>query len=127
MSGETDLVLLLRYLEPRLDDGEVVFVSTVQPLDVPARAVLHEDEGITHVVARADADRLGLTYDFVGAWITLAVSSALDAVGLTAAVATALADAGISANVLAGYHHDHLVVPHARAADAVAVLKRLAG
>ena len=44
--------------------------------------------------------------------------SALEAVGLTAAVATALAAAGIPANVLAGYSHDHLLVPEDRADDA---------
>ena len=53
--------------------------------------------------------------------------SALDAVGLTAAVSTALADAGISCNVLAGFHHDHLVVPADRATDALALLSALAG
>lgn len=46
--------------------------------------------------------------------------------GLTAAVATALADDGIACNVVAGYHHDHLFVPAARAADAMESLVRLA-
>lgn len=52
--------------------------------------------------------------------------SALEAVGLTAAVALALTDAGISCNVVAGFHHDHLFVPFGRAAEAVAVLEALA-
>ena len=52
--------------------------------------------------------------------------SALDAVGLTAAFATALAAAGISCNVLAGYHHDHVLVDTDRASEAVSVLERLA-
>ena len=51
--------------------------------------------------------------------------SALDAVGLTAAVAGALAEAGISCNVLAGAHHDHLLVPVDRADDALVALAQL--
>ena len=51
--------------------------------------------------------------------------TALDAVGLTAAVATALAEHGIPANVIAGFYHDHLLVPEDRADDAVAVLRGL--
>jgi len=35
---------------------------------------------------------------------------ALSAVGLTAVFAGALAAAGISANVVAGFHHDHVFV-----------------
>jgi hypothetical protein len=54
--------------------------------------------------------------------ITLTVPSALDGVGLTAAVATALADAGIPCNVVAAFHHDHLFVPAAMAKRAVRVL-----
>src|SRR3954469_14930878 len=49
-------------------------------------------------------------------------SPALDAVGLTAAIRTALADAGLSCNVIAGYHHDHLLVPADRAPEAITVL-----
>ena len=64
---------------------------------------------------------------FVAAWLSLRVHSALDAVGLTAAVSRALADAGIACNVLAGFHHDHLLVPAARRADAIAALHALRG
>ena len=64
-------------------------------------------------------------YDFVAAWITLQVHSALGAVGLTAAVSRVLTEAGISANVVAGFTHDHLFVPHDRADDAVRTLVAL--
>ncbi len=59
------------------------------------------------------------------AWITLTVHSSLEAVGLTAAVANTLASAGIACNVLAGFHHDHLLVPIDRVDDAMAALSRL--
>jgi hypothetical protein len=124
-TGEAALNRLLATMEPTLRDGEYVFVSVDSPAELPALATLQEAEGVTCVLARPDADALGLDYDFVGAWITLQVSSALDAVGLTAAVSSALADAGISCNVLAGFHHDHLLVPHHRADDAITVLTDL--
>ena len=84
-----------------------------------------EPEGRTLVLPRQRADELGLPYEFVAAWITLHVHSALDAVGLTAAFATALTAEGISANVVAGYFHDHLFVPEDRADDAMRALRRL--
>ena len=46
--------------------------------------------------------------------MTLEVRSALGALGLSAAVTGALCEPGISCNVVAGYHHDHLLVPHER-------------
>ncbi len=51
--------------------------------------------------------------------------SDLAAVGLTAAFATALAAEGLSCNVIAGVHHDHLFVPWDRRVDAMAALERL--
>ena len=51
--------------------------------------------------------------------------SALDAVGLTAAFSTALAVAGISANVIAGLHHDHVFVGTGQGERAVEVLRAL--
>ena len=46
-------------------------------------------------------------------------------VGLTAAVAVALADAGIACNVVAAVHHDHLFVPVESADAALAALRAL--
>lgn len=131
MTTETDLRQLLASLRPDVVPGEFVFVSlataagdTATAASV-ALATVREDEGTTYVVSRPDADRFGWPYGFVAAWITLRVRSALDAVGLTAAVATALTDDGISVNVLAGAHHDHLLVPAHRVDDALAALARI--
>ena len=88
-------------------------------------ATVVEDEGVTSVLAMGDAARLGIEPDFVAAWLTLEVESALDAVGLTAAVATALAKEGIACNVLAGLHHDHLLVAERQADRAIAALESL--
>ena len=51
--------------------------------------------------------------------------SSLEAVGLTAAVAGRADRGGISANVVAAFHHDHVFVPAHRAAEALACLERL--
>lgn len=122
-----DLAALLRSLDPLLREGEyVVCTAAAIPEGLEPFAVVREDEGVTLVVGRSAADAHGLRYDFVARCLTLRVHSALDAVGLTAAVSTALADAGISCNVLAGFHHDHLLVPADRADDALKALQALA-
>jgi hypothetical protein len=128
MHGEQDPKRLLASLEPVQRAGEFVFavIDDVALLEgVAAEATVHEEEGLTAVLRREQADRLGIAYDYVAAWITLRVHSALDAVGLTAAISTALADAGLSCNVIAGYHHDHLLVPADRASEAISVLSDL--
>ena len=129
MAGETSLATLLRSMSPQLNDGEYVFCS------LPDRSLLQdcevlgsfrEREGLTVILPRQQAERLGLGFDYVAAWITLNVHSALEAVGLTAAFAGALGKAGISCNVIAGYYHDHLFVGRADAERAMDVLRQLA-
>jgi hypothetical protein len=96
------------------------------PAGVEPFATVREAEGLTVVLPRDDADRAGLPYDGELALITLRVHSALDAVGLTAAVSAALAERDIPCNVIAALHHDHLFVPAARAEAALAALRALA-
>ncbi|CAN5183151.1 ACT domain-containing protein [Frigoribacterium sp. UYMn621] len=125
--GTTHVPTILRSLEPRLHPGEFVFVS-VQPdraSQLDAMATIVELEGTTVVLRRRDADAEFLTYDFVARWITLTAHSSLETVGLTATISAALAEAGISSNVLAGFHHDHLLVPGHQAEQAMAVLREL--
>ncbi|HEY5805509.1 MAG TPA: ACT domain-containing protein [Lysobacter sp.] len=128
MSGERDLARLLASLQVTAREGEFVFVSQPRPdpgLAAIAEASVREVEGVTYVLPRAKADALRLAYDFPAAWLSLGVHSALDAVGLTAAVATALAHHGIPCNVLAGFHHDHLLVAADRREQALAILSAL--
>jgi predicted N-acetyltransferase YhbS len=128
MSAEKDLQTLLGTMHPVRRDGEFVYVLWPhgRPLEGGIMAAVREAEGLTVVMARDDAEALALPYDFVGAWITLEVHSSLEAVGLTAAVGAALTEAKISCNVLAGFHHDHLMVPVADADRALEVLHELA-
>ncbi|GAA5196530.1 hypothetical protein GCM10023346_29250 [Arthrobacter gyeryongensis] len=111
-------------MHPVLRDGDYVYALWPhgKPLEGRIEAAVREAEGLTVVLCREEAERLGLAYDFVAAWITLQIHSALEAVGLTAAVSAALTAAGISCNVLAGFHHDHLLVPSAERGHAMDVL-----
>jgi hypothetical protein len=128
MSGETNLARLLRSMTPQLNPGQYVFCcvpvghdcSALQPI-----ASLREAEGLSLVLTRESADAHGLHYDYIAAWITLQVHSSLAAVGLTASFSAALAQAGISCNVVAGFHHDHLFVPSERAEKALSTLRAL--
>ncbi|WP_129631745.1 ACT domain-containing protein [Candidatus Oscillochloris fontis] len=124
-TGETDLSRLIREMQPHLNPGAYVFccVAPDSP-SIPATVIgtFREDAGLTLILPRESAEQHGLPYTFVSAWITLTIHSALDAVGLTAAVAHALSQAGISCNVVAGYYHDHLFVPLEAGPRAVEIL-----
>lgn len=126
MNGERELQRLLSGMRPAVRHEAVVMVTPPTfPADVEVLATVREDEGLTAVVEQTAADAHGWEYDVPLAWITLQVHSALEAVGLTAAFSTALAEAGISCNVLAGRFHDHLLVPVPQADAAMDVLADL--
>ena len=130
MAGQKDLDTLLVLLQPSLLPGDFVFCTAanlkygdfaeLQPL-----ASYQEEEGLTLVLSKQSADVAGLAYDSVFNCITLMVHSSLDAVGLTAAVSGKLAANGISANVMAAYHHDHVFVPENKAQLALQLLTEL--
>lgn len=125
-----NLAVLLSSMQPQLHDGEFVYCAIPVGAPVPDGctpvATVAEDEGTTLILPAAEAESAGLAGTFRCAWITLTVTSALEAVGLTAAVATALTQDGIACNVIAGFHHDHLFVPVADAPAAMAALTALA-
>jgi uncharacterized protein len=127
VSGERDLDLLLASMEPVLVEGRFVFCTAPQaPEGLYPVVTVREPEGTTMVLEHDEADRAGLAYSYVAAMITLRVHSALDAVGLTAAVATELAAHGLSCNVVAGFFHDHLFVGYDDRRPAVGLLEALA-
>ena len=122
--GESDALSLWRDLNPELRPGRFVFTTVESvPDDVDCTATVVEDEGVTLVVTQDVADRAGLPYTYVAAMITLRVHSDLASVGLTAAVASTLAESGVSCNVVAGFFHDHLFVPFERGEEAVRLLR----
>ena len=124
----TDITVLLRSMHPTLHPG--VYVYAVLPLDADPSPLaplgtFREAEGLTVIVPEEVALRAGLTILFRSAWITLTVHSDLQAVGLTAAFAAALAQADIPCNVVAGAFHDHLFVPVETGPAALAALVAL--
>jgi hypothetical protein len=128
MSGETNLETLLASMEPSLKDGIDVFATLGQGEPPPGLSLIgmfREEEGLTLILPKDDAARAGLPASGPMRLITLTVHSSLEAVGLTAAVATELARHGVSANVVAGYYHDHIFVPSADGERAMAALKAL--
>ena len=129
-SGGRDLRLLLAGMEPRLLPEEFVFCTAPDGenealADLPALATFREEEGLSLVLERTIAESRGFPYGLVMRCISLTVHSALDAVGLTAAISSRLARQGISANVVAAYFHDHVFVPAERAEDALKALREL--
>jgi hypothetical protein len=111
-----DLAGMLAGMAPVLDARRWAFALVDEAAPDEAFAIIREDEGTTAILADPSGDF---------ARIILMVHSALDGVGLTAAVAAALAERGIACNVVAGFHHDHLFVPWERRDEALAALAAL--
>ena len=131
MTGESNLEKLLGSMSPALVSGEFVFCSFpnarygnhsgLEPI-----AAVTENEGLTLVIPKSKADEHKLSYDSVFRGITLEIHSSLNAVGLTAAFSSKLGEHGISANVIAGYFHDHIFVQREHAEKAIAALNEFA-
>lgn len=131
MSGILDLDQLLSSLSPELLGDEFVFCTVAGSLkdyaDLDPVASIRENEGLTLVLTSVTATREGFPFAEKHRCITLTVNSSLEAVGLTAAVSSALAANAIPANIVAGYHHDHVFVPADKAEEALQVLLALSG
>lgn len=127
MVGETDLAILLSSMEPKLAEQAYAFVSIKDAkygdhTDLSPIAAFQEEEGLTLVIPEESANQANLHYSSLFQCISLTIHSSLDAVGLTAAFAEKLASKGISANVIAGFYHDHIFVPKPQAQLALAAL-----
>ena len=131
MSGIVDIEVLLKEMEPVLEDMEYVFCTKEvfsidkEILSLNPIGTFLEKEGMTFIVAKDKADKKALSYESVFNKITLNVHSSLDAVGLTAAISTALKEVNISANVIAGFYHDHIFIPKDRSQEALKALIEL--
>jgi len=129
MSGIIALESLIKEMSPCLHKEEYVYTSMNKGYDEIAKyhplAVIHEDEGMTIVIERTSADMHQVKYNGVFRCITLNVFSSLSAIGFTAMISKELAKNQISANVLAGYYHDHLLINEDRADDAIKILLAL--
>lgn len=118
-----DTDAMIAGMHPDLQPGEFAFV--VWPEDKPwpkgTQASCVEDEGLSLIVPISAAPEGAVAMRC----ITLQVHSSLEGVGLTAAVSSALAGDGIPANMVAGYHHDHVYVPSGCSQDAMRILQDL--
>lgn len=112
--------VMVAAMSPVLTEGRYAFVTGADHLMPGAVAMFREAEGVSLIVAAEQAPEA-----MAMRCITLQVHSALDGVGLTAAVAGALAAQGIACNMVAAYHHDHAFVPEAQAEAALAALLAL--
>jgi hypothetical protein len=130
MAGETDLARLLAGLSPRLDETVYVFATlpdgSPEPAEIAPLMRFAEAEGATLVLPREQAERAGLGFTFPCRRIVLEIHSSLEAVGFLAAILPRLAAAGIGVNPVSAFNHDHLFVPEARAAEAMAILEAIA-
>ncbi|PXA72664.1 ACT domain-containing protein [Vibrio sp. 11986-1-5] len=127
MSAISELEVLLKSMSPQIIEGNYVFCTVKGPLSeywhLDPIATFREQEGLTLVLLEQQAKAAKLKFDSVFSLITLTVHSSLEAVGLTAAFATKLASYGISANVIAGYYHDHIFVQSTLAEKALQALQ----
>ena len=126
--GESDLLTLISQMSPSLDDQIWAFVSVDEVSNdyvaEYALATFRETEGTTLIIPWERAEEFDVCSEPM-ARITLNIHSSLEAVGLTAAVSQALASEAISANVVAGFYHDHIFVPQRAGERAVACLTLL--
>ena len=127
-TGESDLLTLIAQMSPSLDDQIWAFVSVAEVsseyMAGHALATFRETEGTTLIVPWERAAEFDVCSKPM-ARITLNIHSSLEAVGLTAAVSQALASEAISANMVAGFYHDHIFVPQTAGERAVACLTLL--
>ncbi len=128
----SNLDAMIAGMAPQLLPGGFVFCTVshdtpdrVATLRKAALATFAEKEGLSLVLPEAFAVANDIPTDQTMRCITLEVQSSLEGVGLTAAVATALAEAGIACNMIAAFHHDHVFVPAASADKAMTCLTTL--
>ena len=132
MTGLLNLNEILQSLEPIVLSDEYVYCTvpsdrSIDWLQANPLALIREAEGMTLIVTAQSAKALSLQH--IGSYrcISLTVHSSLESVGLTAAVSAALASHQIPANMLAGYFHDHILVPAETVNLALEIIRGLGG
>lgn len=118
-----ELKAMLMRLDPVLSKRPWCYQRLSDDAFIPdtAFAVIRESEGPCAILPAPAANDGAVRF----ARITLALPSNLEAVGLTAAVATTLASSGIACNIVAGLMHDHLLVPWKQREEALVLLEKM--
>jgi len=129
MHGYRELSFLLKNMEPAHVPGSYIFAAVSQDiletLESTPLLVFREKEAITVIVTREIAEEHSLSFESVWSLISLTVHSDLEAVGLLAKITSVLAEAGITANTVSAFYHDHLFVPEQRVSDTLSLLRNL--
>ncbi len=128
MSGQSNLNEVLKSLQVSCDDVEYGFANVNNEEFIPSDEIIgtfQEKEGRTLIATKGYFEQKGVSYDGPFAKLTIEIHTSLNLVGLTAAIATTLAQNGISANVVAAFFHDHIFVQYALREKAISALLQL--
>jgi len=129
MSGYKELSYLLKNMKPEHVPGSYIFntvtENTLKNLGSTPLMLFREDEGITVIVSKEIAEKFSLPFESVWGLITMTVHSDLEAVGFLAKITSVLAEAGITANTVSAFYHDHIFVPIDRVEESLVLLRNL--
>ena len=106
---------ILGNLKPRILEGSFVFTTSNDELvhlmkTFKPIATFREEEGITLVISKDEADKFNIKYDSLFRCISLGVHSSLNSYGLISSISSELTKKKISSNVFSGFYHDHIFV-----------------
>ena len=121
---------ILGNLKPRILEGSFVFTTSNDELDHLMKtfkpiATFREEEGITLVISKDEADKFNIKYDSLFRCISLGVHSSLNSYGLISSISRELTKKKISSNVFSGFYHDHIFVQADLADTALQVINSL--
>lgn len=88
-------------------------------------ATFHENGRLAVIAPKSYPDPLGIDNEELYEKLTIGVHTSLELVGLTAVMATKLAEHGISANVVAAFYHDRVFVQYEKRQKAIELLEGL--
>lgn len=115
MSGIIDLQKTLQSIKVVCDDVRYGFASIEDESLIDRDLVLatfHENNQLAIIAPQQYLADQKIECEGPYAKLTIDVHTSLELVGLTAVMATKLADHGISANVVAAFYHDHVFVQY---------------
>jgi len=116
-------------MEPVLHGDEYVLCSILcdqeSKISAPCVMRFQEEEGVTLILKRNDAERENISFSYPCKMITFNIKSSLFAEGFLAMIIKHLASAEISVNAVSAFHHDHIFVPTDKAEIAFKLLTEL--
>lgn len=128
MSGQRNLTEVLKSLQISCDNIEYGF-GTIKTnaieLTSEILGTFKETEGLTVIAQKEYLEKNNIHHEGIYAKLTIEVHTSLELVGLTAVLAKQLGENNISANVIAGYFHDHIFVQYDLREKAIVALNHL--